>query len=296
MPNVPFREVHRTGPPCHSPLVASAKEKGQFSTSIADDVISEALKSVAKRTGDPAPGNGAAEPGPNQLAANEVTVEVEADVPAGEAVAAEPIPAELTPEQKQIEELQAQLDFSLAKGRETMEKLREGHEKMLRAVADLENYRKRAVKEKEEVQRFGTERLLKDFLPIIDNLERALDHGRTPADFNSLVQGIKMTRKLFEDTLTKHGVKAFSSIGKAFDPRFHEAMQHVETAEHPPGHVVMEVLKGYTLNDRLVRPALVGVAKTPAAQAGAQPAASEAPGSAGTDQGPPLPTGEGSGA
>jgi len=72
-----------------------------------------------------------------------------------------------------------------------------------------------------------------------------------------------MTRKLFEDTLGRHGVKSFSSQGQPFDPRLHEAMQHVETAEMAPGLVAHEVLRGYTLNDRLVRPALVMVSKAP---------------------------------
>jgi molecular chaperone GrpE len=91
------------------------------------------------------------------------------------------------------------------------------------------------------------------------------------------VKGLQMTRKLFEDTLGKHGVKSFSSVGKAFDPRFHEAMQHVETSEMAPGMVAAEVLKGYTLNDRLVRPALVMVSKAKEAAAPAPPAAPAAP-------------------
>src|SRR4051794_24989063 len=94
-----------------------------------------------------------------------------------ETAAAAP-PPEPSPEQKELESLKAQLEFSMAKGRELMEKVKDSHEKMLRAVADLDNYKKRAAKEKDEVQRFGVERLLKDFLPVADNLDRALDHAK----------------------------------------------------------------------------------------------------------------------
>jgi molecular chaperone GrpE len=148
---------------------------------------------------------------------------------------------------------------------------------MLRAVADLENFKKRAQKEKEEVQRFGLERLLKDLLPVPDNLDRALEHARSSTDFESLKKGLQMTRKLFEDTLARHGVKSFSSLGKPFDPHVHEAMQHVETSDMAPGLVAAEVLKGYTLNDRLVRPALVMVSKARPKDAAPEAAAQEAP-------------------
>jgi molecular chaperone GrpE len=221
-------------------------EKGKFSADIGQDVIDAALKSVAKATGP--------------AAAPEVKVEVEADAPAPQ-----------DPKDAELETLKAQLEFSMAKGRETMEKLRDEHDKMLRATADLDNYKKRALKEKEEVQKFGLEKLLKDFLPVIDNLDRALELAT--GDFDSLKKGVAMTRKLFEDTLGRNGVRPFTATGKLFDPRLHEAMQQVESAEIPPNQVVSELVRGYMLNDRLMRPALVAVAKAPAAT---QP--SQAPG------------------
>jgi molecular chaperone GrpE len=148
-----------------------------------------------------------------------------------------------------------------------MGKIKDEHEKMLRAVADLENYKKRALKEKEEMQKFGNEKLLKDFLPVFDNFDRALDAAKSASDFESLRKGVEMTRKLFEDTLGKHGVRAFSAKGQAFDPNRHEAMTAAETTDMPPNHVFSEVLRGFTLNDRLVRPALVIVSRTPSAPA-----------------------------
>ncbi len=214
-------------------------------------MIKEALESVRKHTGE-AP----VEPAPSEAVTAEVAVEVEGAAGAGGPVAAD---------SKEVEALKAQLELSLAKGREMMEKVKDSHEKMLRAVADLDNFKKRAAKEKEEIQKYGVEKLLKDFLPIIDNLDRALEHGKSATDLEGFREGVAMTRKLFEDTLGKHGIKSFVSQGQPFDPRFHEAMQQVETAELPPNHVVTELVRGYTLNERLVRPALVMVSKAPAA-------------------------------
>lgn len=274
------------------------QDKGKFSANIGQDVIEEALRSVERRTPGSAPAATAEPPSGSEGA---VSLDVEGGG-AGEATAegaAEAAAAEETPEQKELAALKEQLEFSQAKGRELMEKLKAEHERVLRATADLENYRKRAMKEKEEVQRFGVEKMLKDFLPVGDNFDRALEHAKTASDFDSLVTGIKMTRKLFDDALGKHGVRGFSATGKPFDPRMHEAMQQVETSELPPNTVYQEVLRGYTLHDRLMRPALVMVTKAPeagagkagteggAGAAGDAPASSEGSGSGGGDGGAP---------
>jgi molecular chaperone GrpE len=240
-----------------------ASEHGKFSTDISQSVIDEAMRSVDRSHRD-----GVA-PSP----------EVSVDAPAAPAPAPPVNPEESA---REVSELQAQLDASQAAGREMMERLKSEHEKLLRATADLENFKKRASKEKEEVQKFGNERLLKDFLPIADNIDRALEHARTSSDLEGLRKGIEMTRKLFEDTLGKHGVKGFACKGQPFDPHFHEAMQQVESAELPPNHVVSEVVRGYTLNERLVRPALVVVSKVAAKDPGApgpsgEPSSSEPP-------------------
>lgn len=222
-------------------------EKGSFATNIADDIIKEALKSVDK---------------------------AKAEV-AGVEIPVEAAPAAAPASNEELETVKAQLELSMAKGRELMGKVKDEHERMLRAVADLENYKKRAIKEKEEVQKYGTEKLLKDFLPVVDNFDRALDHARSSGDLDSLKKGVEMTRKLFEDTLGRHGVKSFSSKGEAFDPNKHEAMSSAETDELPPNHVFSEFLRGYTLNDRLVRPALVVVSKAKAPGEPVAPPASE---------------------
>ncbi len=217
-------------------------DKGSFSTNIADDVLKEALAAVEKRTGGGEEGA-------------EVPVEAAAEAPSAP-------PAD--EQAGKVAELEQQLEFSMTKGRELAGKLKDEHEKLLRAVADLDNFKKRALKEKDEVQRFGIEKLLKDFLPVYDNFDRALDAAKSPDDFDSLKKGVEMIRKLFEDTLGKHGVKVFSSKGQPFDPNRHEAMSATETTEFPPNHVHTEMLRGFTLNDRLVRAALVIISKAPA--------------------------------
>ena len=242
--------------------VKQPEDKGQFSTSIGQDVLDEALKSVAKHSGKKEDEPAAAPDASPAVRAPAPSAPVAAEAPAAEAP-----PASSDPKDKEIEGLKLERDFSMAKGRELMGKIKDEHEKMLRAVADLENYKKRAAKEKEEMQKFGSEKLLKDFLPVFDNFDRALDAAKSAADFESLRKGVEMTRKLFEDTLGKHGVRAFTAKGQVFDPNRHEAMTAAETADMPPNHVFSEVLRGFTLNDRLVRPALVIVSRTPSAPA-----------------------------
>jgi len=170
--------------------------------------------------------------------------------------------------QKKLSMLEAQLEESFKRARETSERLKDTHERLLRTAAEFDNFKKRAAKEKEDVQKFGSERLLKDFLPVMDNLERALDHAEQH-DPRQVIEGVKLVQKLFETTLAKHGVQGFSAIGKPFDPGVHEALMQQESDE-APGTVVSEMARGYKLNDRLVRPAAVVVAKP---RTGAAPAA-----------------------
>ncbi|NIQ92855.1 MAG: nucleotide exchange factor GrpE, partial [Desulfuromonadales bacterium] len=123
----------------------------------------------------------------------------------------------------------------------------------LRAVADLENYRKRAQREKEEMGRFGNERLLREILPIKDNLERAVEHAREQeSDAKGLLEGIDMTLQMLGKTLEQFGVAPITSLGEPFDPNRHEAMGQMESAEHPPNTIVQEMQRGYFLNDRLL--------------------------------------------
>ena len=136
---------------------------------------------------------------------------------------------------------------------------KELQERYLRSAADFENYKKRMAKEAEENRKFAKEELIKAVIPTIDNLERAITHSENNAEAGALLEGIKMIYKQLTDTLAKFGVEQIESLGKPFDPNFHQALMQVKTNESPPNTVVTEVTKGYLLNGRLIRPSMVGV-------------------------------------
>ncbi len=172
-----------------------------------------------------------------------------------------------------LDKVTAELEESQRRARETQARLVEEHDRLLRNAADFENYKKRAQKEKDDLRKFGSESMLKDFLPIADNLDRALDHADS-ADPKTVIEGVKLVQKLFETTLQRFGVQIFSALGKQFDPNLHEAMMQIESDE-PAGTVVQEMAKGYKLHERLMRPAAVVVSKARAEAA--EPSAVEPP-------------------
>jgi molecular chaperone GrpE len=143
-------------------------------------------------------------------------------------------------------------------------------EKWMRTAADFDNYRKRSRREVVEAEKKGRDNLVRDLLPVFDNLERATAHaGATsatqedPQGVKGLVDGISLVTKQFQDALGRLGIERVDSVGQPFDPSLHEAIQHLETTEVPPGCVAAEVQPGYRDGDRLLRPALVVVAKAP---------------------------------
>jgi molecular chaperone GrpE len=140
---------------------------------------------------------------------------------------------------------------------------KENYDRLLRQAAELENYKKRAAREKTEAIRYSNESLVKDLLPVLDNLERALDYAQGGGNGKPLLDGIEMVLKSFVEILGKHGVNPISTVGEPFDPNKHEAIAQVVTQEHEPNTVVKEHHKGYYLLDRLLRPAQVSVAKPP---------------------------------
>jgi len=208
-------------------------EQGKFSADIGEDVIAAALESVEKKR--------------EAAAAEDLAV---TSVPVG-------------PSQEEIDQLRSRIEALEARERDLSTQVAQERERTLRAAADLDNARKRAQRERDEVVRFGLERVLKDLLPVIDNLDRALDLGERTGKWDGLGEGVRMTRKLLEDTLAKQGLKAFSARGQPFDPHLHEAMGQEEREDVPANSVSTEVLRGFTLFDRLVRPALVMVARAP---------------------------------
>ncbi|MBI2355157.1 MAG: nucleotide exchange factor GrpE [Deltaproteobacteria bacterium] len=170
-----------------------------------------------------------------------------AEAPGGESGAiAEPAPPE-----ERILQLEEQL---AAKEKEC----RENWDRYLRERADLENYRKRVNREKEELLNYGTKSLIEEILPVVDSLERALVHANEDG-LSAVVEGIRMTHCMLVAALKKFGVTPVEAAGAPFDPAFHQAMSQVATDEHPPNTVVEEFQKGYLLKERLLRPAMVSV-------------------------------------
>jgi molecular chaperone GrpE len=156
--------------------------------------------------------------------------------------------------EKEIEELKKKLE-------EKEKEVKEHYDRLLRVAADFDNYKKRAVREKEEWTKFSNEDLIKAMLPFIDNLERAVNHAEKVEDAGVLIEGVRLTIQQLLQALNKFGLSSFESLGKPFDPAMHEAIFLVATDQHEPNQVVEEFQKGYLLNNRLLRPATVSVSK-----------------------------------
>ncbi len=134
-------------------------------------------------------------------------------------------------------------------------------DKLLRQAADMENTRKRLERDRTEAIAYANESLIRELLSVVDNLERAIQHAEQDSDNQTLLEGVKMTHKHFLDTLARFGCRPFESQGKEFDPCFHEAILQQDSQEYPPNTVIQEFQRGYTLHDRLLRPALVAVSR-----------------------------------
>lgn len=137
----------------------------------------------------------------------------------------------------------------------------------LRERAEMENFRKRAQRDKEESRFFDRKELLLEVLPVLDNLERALEHAAQGSEGQALREGVTMIAAQFRKAVENLGARPIEALGTPFDANLHQAMAQAETAEQAPGTVVSEFQRGYLLQERLLRPALVVVAKAPAAPA-----------------------------
>ena len=131
----------------------------------------------------------------------------------------------------------------------------------LRAEAEIQNVRRRAERDVQNAHKFGLERLVQQILPVVDSLEKALE-AKTSED-DPVIEGVKLTFKLLQDLLTKESIQVVNPLGEPFDPNLHEAMSIVENPDMESNSVFAVVQKGYTLNERLVRPAMVMVTKMP---------------------------------
>lgn len=163
-------------------------------------------------------------------------------------------PAPLTPEQ--VAELQAKAA-----------KADENWERCLRATADLDNYRKRAARERQDAIRYANEELLEKLIPVLDNFEMAVQAAQAPqgGSLEAIRTGVQMIHTQFKAVLAEAGLEDLNVAGQVFDPATQEAVSQQETTEVADGHVLQQLRKGYRLRDRLVRPATVIVARKPSA-------------------------------
>lgn len=171
---------------------------------------------------------------------------------------AEQAAEELSPEAlalSRIEELEAALAASEAK-------VKDQQDAVLRSRADVENMRRRSEQEIDKARKFALEKFAGELLPVIDNMERALEVAdKNDETIKPMVEGVELTLKTMTDTVEKFGLKAINPLGEAFNPEFHQAMSMQESTEHAPNTVMMVLQKGYELNGRVVRPAMVMVSK-----------------------------------
>ena len=140
-------------------------------------------------------------------------------------------------------------------------KVAELEDKLLRNAAEFENYKKRTIRQYEDMVAFANEKTISEMLEIIDSFDRALKQKDENADSNAFIKGIELINNQMHNLLVKYNVKPIEAMGKPFDPNFHEAMMQVESDEFPEGTVAFEMSKGYMIGDRVLRHSKVGVAK-----------------------------------
>jgi len=145
--------------------------------------------------------------------------------------------------------------------KELQEESKKNFDLYLRSQAEIENIKKRNKKDKEDWVKYANETLTKEMLPVIDNLEKAISHTQNENSLEALKEGVELTLKGFMDTLMKSGLEEVKAQGEPFDPAFHHAVSQQEDSDVEPGIILVELQKGYTLNERLIRPAMVVISK-----------------------------------
>lgn len=156
------------------------------------------------------------------------------------------------PRDARIAELEKELDAAKSNERDSV----------LRARAEVDNIRRRAEQDVEKAHKFALEKFANELLPVIDSLERAVELAdKQNTDLHAMIEGVELTLKSLYSAMNKFGVEPVDQVGCPFNPDVHQAMSMVESAEHPANHIVMVLQKGYTLNGRLIRPAMVMVSK-----------------------------------
>jgi len=160
---------------------------------------------------------------------------------------------------------QSEASIALYQGKiaELESAMAEAKDKYLRLAADFDNYKKRARQDQLETMQHASAELISRLLPVLDDLQNVLEHKPHRID-ESWVKGLELSVRKLEEALGTHGLKPIDSVGERFDPKLHEAVGHEESTEHPEDTVVSELRRGYRIRDRVVRPALVKVARPPA--------------------------------
>jgi molecular chaperone GrpE len=184
----------------------------------------------------------------NEVISNEV--EVDSSIPTEESEVTVEEPIILEP----IEALEKELQ-------ETKDELEEQKDKFIRLQAETDNFRKRLSREKEEFSQYANERLFKELIPIFDNFERALEDPSN--EIKSLKEGLDMILKQFNTFLEKEKVEPIKAIGEKFNPEFHEALTSEESNDHEEDTIISQFVKGYKINNRVLRPSQVIIAKKP---------------------------------
>jgi len=143
------------------------------------------------------------------------------------------------------------------------EEAKETYDRFLRVSAEFENYKKRSIREMSEFKKYANESLIKELILVVDNMERAINSSSNEGNSNNgLVEGVDMTLKELLKIFEEFGVKQVESLGKPFDPTFHQAVMQEETDEHPHNTIINELQKGYLINERLLRPSMVVVSSS----------------------------------
>jgi molecular chaperone GrpE len=210
------------------------------------------------------------------------------------AAGAEPAPEAADPYDAALDAMSAERDAhqtelaEMTAARDRLEKQlaalsgeRDKHkEQLLRAAADFENFRRRSRTEMEDAKLRGKSDAILELLPVFDNLERAVSAAKSAKDIPSVVEGVRMVLKLFDDTAERIGLSRVTTVGERFDPAIHDAIQQVESADQAAGTIMNEVTAGYRFGKRLLRAAMVVVARAPASPKPAEPEPAPEPESA----------------
>lgn len=182
-------------------------------------------------------------------------------------------PVEINPEDDLVDRSSenqsesAQITISEAEWQKVKNEAVENRDKYLRLLAEMENSRKRMLRERQDITVLSSERVIVDFLHPLDNFENALKFaGQMSDEVKNWAVGFQMILDQFKEALTQHGVKSISVVGKEFDPHHHDAIELVETTEFPPGTIIEECTRGYQMGSKTIRPPRVKVAASPAVQ------------------------------